>query len=238
MDSAGRVVNHIETPWARDASGNNVTTSYTVEDGRLIQSVSPSATSVYPIGADPQFGWNGPFPAVRFTKSETSIARVSGGVLTVCGKIAAGLPIGLGACANLSGPGRSSSRHCSRTGRMRDAGACSHRCNGLPLHWRILPINWRTRLLNYLRESAEARQATNGRRLYGYISAAIIVLLPLAVIFWSIPLWLFFVIVVASVALDIVLIRKWINEDLLNKSRVSSSRASPIPLRGQRVSTT
>ncbi len=99
MDSTGRVINHIESPWARDANGNDVATSYTAEGGRLIQSVSPSATSTYPIVADPQFGWNGPFPVVRFNKSETSVARVTGGVLAVCGKIAAGLPIGLAACS-------------------------------------------------------------------------------------------------------------------------------------------
>jgi len=55
--------------------------------------------------------------------------------------------------------------------------------------------------------------------MYGYISAAIIVVLILAVIFWSLPLWLFIAIVVAGIALDIVLLRKWVNEDLLSKSR-------------------
>ncbi|TVU57869.1 hypothetical protein FQP90_22695 [Paenarthrobacter nitroguajacolicus] len=99
MDATGRVVNYVETPWARDANGNDVATSYSVEGGRLIQNVSPSATSVYPIVADPQFGWNGPFPVVRFNKAETSTARVTAGVLSVCGKIAAGLPIGYAACA-------------------------------------------------------------------------------------------------------------------------------------------
>ena len=74
-------------------------------------------------------------------------------------------------------------------------------------------------MLNNFREAAEARRATQGRRLYGYISAAVIVVLILAVIFWSMPLWLFIAIVVAGVALDIVLLRKWVNEDLLSKSR-------------------
>lgn len=74
-------------------------------------------------------------------------------------------------------------------------------------------------MLNYLRESVEALHATTGRRLYGYVSAAIIVLLIMAVIFWNLPLLLFFIIVVASVVLDIVLIRKWINVDLLRESR-------------------
>ena len=45
MDATGRVVNYVETPWARDANGNDVATSYSVEGGRLIQNVSPSATS-------------------------------------------------------------------------------------------------------------------------------------------------------------------------------------------------
>ncbi|KQQ88821.1 hypothetical protein OVA06_01800 [Pseudarthrobacter sp. SL88] len=74
-------------------------------------------------------------------------------------------------------------------------------------------------MLNNFREAAEARRATQGRRLYGYVSAAIIVVLILAVIFWSLPLWLFIVIVVAGIALDIVLLRKWVAEDLLSKSR-------------------
>lgn len=74
-------------------------------------------------------------------------------------------------------------------------------------------------MLNNFREAAEARRATRGRRMYGYISAAIIVVLILAVIFWSLPLWLFIVIVVAGIALDIILLRKWVNEDLLSKSR-------------------
>lgn len=74
-------------------------------------------------------------------------------------------------------------------------------------------------MLNYFREAAEARQATNGRRTYGYVAAAIIVLLGLSVIFWAVPLWLFFVVLVASFALDALLIRKWINKDLLSQSR-------------------
>ena len=74
-------------------------------------------------------------------------------------------------------------------------------------------------MLNNFREAAEARRATPGRRLYGYVSAAIIVVLILAVIFWSMPLWLFIAIVVAGVALDVVLIRRWVNEDLLSSSK-------------------
>lgn len=74
-------------------------------------------------------------------------------------------------------------------------------------------------MLNNFREAAEARRATQGRRMYGYVSAAIIVVLILAVIFWSLPLWLFIVIVLAGIALDIVLLRKWVAEDLLSKSR-------------------
>ena len=73
-------------------------------------------------------------------------------------------------------------------------------------------------MLNYFREAAEARQATSGRRMYGYVAAAIIVLLGLGVIFGGIPLWLFFVVLVASFALDVILIRKWIKEDLLSHS--------------------
>lgn len=72
----------------------------------------------------------------------------------------------------------------------------------------------------YLREAAQASRATSRRRLYGYISAAVIVSLLLAVMFWNMPIWLFFAIVVASFALDAILVRKWINEDLLSASGV------------------
>jgi hypothetical protein len=99
MYSTSRVINYVEAPWARDANGNDVATGYTVEGNRLIQSIVPDASSAYPIVADLQFGWNGPFPVVRFNKSETRISTVAAGVLKVCGTIAKGLPIGLAACA-------------------------------------------------------------------------------------------------------------------------------------------
>lgn len=74
--------------------------------------------------------------------------------------------------------------------------------------------------MNYIREAAEARRATTGRRAYGYITAGIIILLMLTVVLWQMPLWLFFAIVAVSVVIDIILVRKWINDDLLNGSKV------------------
>ncbi|MFD7233169.1 hypothetical protein [Streptomyces sp. NPDC059881] len=49
----------IDAPWARDANGNDVPTSYRIEGSRLIQVVNFTSTTVFPVVADPKltFGW-------------------------------------------------------------------------------------------------------------------------------------------------------------------------------------
>ncbi|WP_327695484.1 DNRLRE domain-containing protein [Streptomyces sp. NBC_00459] len=44
----------IDAPWARDANGNAVATSYRVEGDRLIQTVGFTATTAFPVVADPK----------------------------------------------------------------------------------------------------------------------------------------------------------------------------------------
>ncbi|NYD77614.1 hypothetical protein [Arthrobacter cupressi] len=57
-----------------------------------------AAGIAYPVVADPQFGWAGWFPVVKFNRAETAASTTAIGVLKVCGKIARGLPVGLAAC--------------------------------------------------------------------------------------------------------------------------------------------
>lgn len=98
-NSNGTPVNYIEAPWAKDANGKALATAYTVSGNRLTQTVSPTPDAVYPVVADPEFGWMGIFPVVKFNKAETRTSTVAAGVLKVCARIAAGLPVGAPACA-------------------------------------------------------------------------------------------------------------------------------------------
>lgn len=49
----------IDAPWARDANGNDVPTSYRIEGSKLIQVVDFTSTTAFPVVADPKltFGW-------------------------------------------------------------------------------------------------------------------------------------------------------------------------------------
>lgn len=96
--STNQSIRFIEAPWAVDAVGKALDTSYRVEGSTLVQSVVTDG-AVYPIVADPQFGWMGIFPVVQFNRAETATSTTAAGVLTVCSKLSGGLPVALGACA-------------------------------------------------------------------------------------------------------------------------------------------
>lgn len=65
------LVGFIRAPWAKDASGAAVTTRYQVEGSRLVQVLEPTASTVFPVVADPTVvkKWWG--SQVRFSRSET-----------------------------------------------------------------------------------------------------------------------------------------------------------------------
>ena len=74
-------------------------------------------------------------------------------------------------------------------------------------------------MLNYFRETQEARIATPGRRIYNYASGAVI-LLVMALVFANLaPLWIFWIAFPVSLIMDIFLTRKWIREDALRDYR-------------------
>lgn len=53
--NSGEQVGAIAAPWAFDADGNAVTTSYTIEGDVLIQTIEHLDSAVYPVLADPWF---------------------------------------------------------------------------------------------------------------------------------------------------------------------------------------
>ena len=74
-------------------------------------------------------------------------------------------------------------------------------------------------MLNYFREAQEARLATPARRMYGYVSAGIVVAVMALVIAGLAPLWISWATFAASCVLDAVLTRNWIREDALQAYR-------------------
>jgi len=95
--AAGIPVLTVATPWATDANGNSVSTSFEVVGQDLIQVVNHEAPGVaYPVVADPQLTWYWWGYITKFNRSETrQIANASSD--------AAALAILCGLIANLPG---------------------------------------------------------------------------------------------------------------------------------------
>jgi hypothetical protein len=74
-------------------------------------------------------------------------------------------------------------------------------------------------MLDYFRETQEARFATPARRMYGYLSAGIVVAVMALVFTGLVPLWISWATFAASCVLDAVLTRNWIREDALQAYR-------------------
>lgn len=63
------VLGSIAAPWAKDADGEAVPTSYRIDGGSLVQTVSTTASTAFPVVADPSisYGWN---IYIKFNKTE------------------------------------------------------------------------------------------------------------------------------------------------------------------------
>ncbi|MEY4230020.1 MAG: hypothetical protein RLZZ362_869 [Actinomycetota bacterium] len=84
-DGDGMPAGHFDAPWAVDAQGGSVPTSYRLEGNDLIQTVEHSTN--YPVVADPNYTWGWVSGTVYYTRAETrSMKTASAG-----GVIAAGL---------------------------------------------------------------------------------------------------------------------------------------------------
>jgi hypothetical protein len=69
----------IDSPWAIDANGVSVPTSYTVSGKVLTQTIQPNASTVFPVVADPSisFGW---FIYINFSHSDLLWAKFVGAI--------------------------------------------------------------------------------------------------------------------------------------------------------------
>lgn len=82
----------IEPAWAKDADGNPVATRYRIAGDTLIQEVTTTAATEFPVVADPkinQYWWGG---SIDFTKSETAAIAAGGGACSQVAQVIAGLP--------------------------------------------------------------------------------------------------------------------------------------------------
>lgn len=100
VDANGTTIGAFMSAWATDANGNEVPTHYEIRNGNLVQTVDHQTAGIaYPVVADPQFGWVGWFPVLKFNRAETSISTVASGVLKVCSWAGKYTPVSLWACA-------------------------------------------------------------------------------------------------------------------------------------------
>ncbi|WP_156807582.1 hypothetical protein [Acaricomes phytoseiuli] len=84
----------IKEAWAKDATGKPVPTRYEIRGNDLVQVVSPTPDSVYPIVADPTWEWYNFAYGVGFNKAETRAlanAATTGGFCGVLGRVASGI---------------------------------------------------------------------------------------------------------------------------------------------------
>lgn len=92
----------IAAPWAFDANGEAVPTSYSIDGMTLIQHIDTNETVAFPVTADPTVstGWGGLY--IRWTRSDAlrlngvTMTAVGAGVATLCSGIT--LLIGTAAC--------------------------------------------------------------------------------------------------------------------------------------------
>lgn len=103
-DSAGAFVNVLNAPWARDANGVSLPTSYEV-DGNVVTQHVDLAGAAFPVVADPQAGCGIGWCSIYFNRSEThDIATAGfialGGAAAAC---AVGGSVAVAACALAAG---------------------------------------------------------------------------------------------------------------------------------------
>lgn len=82
LDHSGYTIGEFEAPWALDADGNTVPTTFKVDGNTISQVIEANETTVYPVLADPRFTWGWFSGTVYFNKWET-MALCSGSFNTL-----------------------------------------------------------------------------------------------------------------------------------------------------------
>jgi len=106
-NSDGAVVNYLDTPWAHDANGRQLPTSYTVEPGSNVVTQHVNTTgAAFPVTADPSTGCGIGWCSVYFNRAETKAIAAGGPAGTAAltaGCTLIGTPVVGGVCALVSG---------------------------------------------------------------------------------------------------------------------------------------
>ncbi|MDJ0376268.1 hypothetical protein [Cryobacterium sp. PH31-L1] len=92
-DAEGIAMGKFLAPWAKDANGQNVETSLTVQDQVLIQSVKFDPTTAFPVVADPQW-WQLALSITAGAATGAAVAAAFAGVSTGVGVIIGGCVTG------------------------------------------------------------------------------------------------------------------------------------------------
>ncbi|MFF0220524.1 hypothetical protein [Streptomyces vinaceus] len=72
----------IQAPWAKDARGNDLPTSYRLEGDTVVQDVATDNGTAYPVVADPKFTWGIATGTAYFNKKETKEFATAAGVVS------------------------------------------------------------------------------------------------------------------------------------------------------------
>jgi hypothetical protein len=72
-NGAAGAVGAFQSPWAKDANGKSLPTSYRIEGNTLVQTVVTNADTAYPVVADPHYTWGIVTGTVYFNKAETGV---------------------------------------------------------------------------------------------------------------------------------------------------------------------
>ncbi|MFF5494564.1 hypothetical protein [Streptomyces aquilus] len=83
LGASGSIIGGLETPWAKDANGKAVPTSYTLEGNTVTQTVTPNADTAFPVVADPKWTWGIISGTVYFNKKETAHLAANAGFVAV-----------------------------------------------------------------------------------------------------------------------------------------------------------
>ncbi|MFC9279701.1 hypothetical protein [Streptomyces collinus] len=82
-NGAGTAVRgHVDAPWAKDANGNPVPTSYSLDGNTLVQTIETGPDTAYPVVADPHYTWGIITGTVYFNKKETKLLALGGTVVS------------------------------------------------------------------------------------------------------------------------------------------------------------
>ncbi|WP_159425274.1 hypothetical protein [Streptomyces sp. TLI_053] len=98
----GQSLGRFEAPWAKDANGGAVATSYRIEGDSLVQHVEVTAGTAFPVVADPtwQGVWNRVKAGARKADQQAVLGAIGGCVI---GSIGAGAGCGPGAATGAIG---------------------------------------------------------------------------------------------------------------------------------------